>query len=91
VYRFWLDPAREFAVVRWDMLVVGDSGKEEVQSSTVVEQLKQSPKGIWYATRFRVKAVPPVENDEVVDIYVDFDVDLMDSLFEPPKVGDVMK
>ena len=91
VYRFWLDPAREFAVVRWDMLVVGDSGKEEVLSSTVVEQLKQSPKGVWYATRFRVKAVPPVESDQVFDIYVDFDVDLPDSLFEPPKVGDVFE
>jgi hypothetical protein len=91
VYRYWLDPKRDYAVVRWDMLGVGESGSEEILSSVIIEELKQSPRGVWYATRFRVKAVPPVEHDEVFNVYIDFDVDLPDSLFELPVVGQVFR
>jgi len=87
IYRFWLDPKRDYAALRWDMVGMSDTGNEEILGSYIIEELKQSPRGIWFATRFRVKAVPPVAHDQIFNIYVDFDVKLPDSLFEPPVVG----
>ncbi len=89
-YRFWLDPKRDYVVSRWDMVGSGEDGKEEILSSMVMEEFKQSPRGVWYASRFRVKAVAPVEHDQVFDAFMDFDADLPDSLFEPPSVGQVL-
>jgi hypothetical protein len=87
LHRFWLDPSRDFVVVRFDMVFLADSGEEELVHSMLIEELAQSPGGTWYARRMRTKAVPPVEYDEVFDFYLDFDFDVPDSLFEPPKVG----
>jgi hypothetical protein len=88
LHRFWLDPARDFVVARFDMVYQRDSGDEELVHSTRIDELDQSPNGTWYATRMRIKAVPPVKHDEIFHFYMDFDVDLPDSLFDPPKVGD---
>jgi hypothetical protein len=71
-----------------DMVRVDDSGHEELVHSTRIEEFDRSPGGTWYATRMRIKAVPPVEHDEVFHFYMDFDIDLHDSLFDPPNVGD---
>jgi hypothetical protein len=94
-YRFWLDPARDYAVVRWDMISGGGSGGEESVDTTIVEELAKSPQGNWYATRTRRKdAIRDSKGqtyDQVTHIYVDFDVDLPDSLFEPPKPGRVYR
>jgi hypothetical protein len=87
LYRNWLDPARDYVVLRHEMLT-GEAGKEVIQGSTVVEELNRSPGGTWYASRFRIKAVPPVAHDELFNVYIDFHVELPDSLFEPPSVGD---
>jgi hypothetical protein len=94
-YRYWLDPARDYAAVRWDMLGGGEPGKEEITDSTVIEEMARSPQGTWYATRFRRKSSATGPNgekiaDQVHYFYVQFDVDLPDSLFEPPKPGDVL-
>jgi hypothetical protein len=86
-YRLWLDPKRDYVVIRWDLVGVGETGNEEILSSTVIEEVKQSPRGVWYATRFRVKAVAPVEHDQVFNVYIDFDAEVPDSLFDPPSVG----
>jgi hypothetical protein len=90
-YRYWLDPKRDYAVLQWDMVGTDAAGKEELLSRYIVEELKQSPKGIWYATRFRVKAVPPVEHDQVFDVYIDFDAKLPDSLFASSAVGQLIQ
>jgi hypothetical protein len=91
VWRYWLDPSRGFAAVRWDMVLVGTSGEEKLIHSTIIEKMAQSPSGTWYAKRMRNKAVPPVEHDAVFDFYLDFDIDLPDSFFEAPKVGETFK
>jgi hypothetical protein len=91
VFRYWLDPQREFAAVRWDMVIVSDSGDEKLIHSTQIEDMAQSPNGTWYVKRMRDKAVPPVQYDNVFDFYLDFDVNLPDSFFEPPKVGDAFQ
>jgi hypothetical protein len=54
--------------------------------------MAKSPRGTWYATRLRLTSgiTAPSEGktvDQIIDIYVDFDADLPDSLFEPPKPG----
>ncbi len=90
VQRFWLDPKRDYVVSRWDIIGASESRNEEVLSSIVTDEFKQSPGGVWYASRFRVKATGPVEHDQVFDVYMDFDADLPDSLFDPPSVGQVL-
>jgi hypothetical protein len=87
VWRYWLDPKRDYVALRYDMVGENDSGQEQSLASTVIEELKQSPRGIWYATRFRVKAVPPVQHDQIFNVYMDFDATLPDSVFEPPAAG----
>lgn len=89
VTRFWLDPTRNCAIKRWDMLSTGAQGEEVVMSSHVIEKMEESPKGIWYASLVRVTSKLPrgEESVQVVRIYVDFGADLPDALFEPPKVG----
>jgi hypothetical protein len=86
-WRYWLDPKRDYAALRWE--AIDGNGKPSL--STVIEELEKSPSGIWHATRFRIKAVSPVEHDQVVDIFIDFDAKLPDSLFEPPAVGDELR
>lgn len=88
-YRFWLDSKRGYAVVRHDMMGTDDAGNESVTHGTIVDELAESPRGVWFAKRFRVEAVPPVEHDQIFDVYIDFDADLPESLFEPPVVGQV--
>jgi hypothetical protein len=89
VTRFWLDPARDYAVKRWDTLSAGEQGEEVVMSSNVIEKMEQSPQGIWYASQVRSTSRRPSgeESVQVVRIYVDFDAELPGALFETPKVG----
>ena len=92
-YRFWLDPQRDYIVVRSKMVQRDATGKEVVISDDIVEETARSPRGVWYATRIRRKDCDPSRAakpiDQVYYIYVDFDVDLPDSLFEPQKPGRV--
>ena len=63
-----------------------DSSKQEV-NSTIIEEMSKSPQGTWYATRIRRRATHA--GSQIIDLYVDFNVDLPDSLFEPPSPGRV--
>jgi len=90
--RFWLDPEREYIVMRWDMATRDEAGKEELLDSNTVEEIAKSPHGIWYATRIRRRnSQSHGENgkqfDQVYHLYVDFDADLPDALFDPPVPG----
>ena len=93
LYRNWLDPTRDYAVVRHDMIGDDGSGKEEVHS-TIIDAMARSPQGTWYATQIRRKGAIGIPSkgktyDQIIDIYVDFNADLPDSLFEPPAPGRV--
>jgi len=90
-WRYWLDPARDYAAVRSDIIDKDASGKETVHS-TIIDKMARSPQGTWYATQIRLKgAITTVSDgktyDEIIDLYVDFNVNLPDSLFEPPVLG----
>jgi hypothetical protein len=86
--RFWLDPQRDYIVMRWDMVMRDGTGKETISHSQIVEETARSPQGVWYATKIRLKdAVRDKDgnqSDQFYHIYVDFDAELPDSLFEPP-------
>lgn len=91
-WRSWLDPEREYIVMRGDMVLRDEAGKEELYESRVVEKIAKSPRGIWYATKIRRNfSQRRDENrrhkDQVYYLYVDFDVDLPDTLFDPPVIG----
>jgi hypothetical protein len=69
------------------------NGKEDVSSNYTVEETARSPQGVWYASKVGLKNGDREKNgkqfDEVYHIYVDFDVNLPDSFFAPPKPGGV--
>jgi hypothetical protein len=74
-WKFWIDPAREYLVMRWDM-----GG-----SSHIVESVAQSAKGHWYPTRMRWISSDPSIRDTFMDFYVEFDVEIPDALFDVKK------
>jgi hypothetical protein len=86
--RFWLDPRRDYIVMRWEMVMRDGAGKETIISNHTVEETARSPQGVWYATKVRLKNAARTETgkqfDQIYHIYVDFDAALPDSLFEPP-------
>ena len=88
--RYWLDPERDYIVMRWDMLVRDEAGNEQLHKSNTIEQVARSPSGVWYATKIR-RHSPPNDKangkriDEVSHLYVDFDVELPDTFFDPPE------
>lgn len=89
--RFWLDPRQDYLVKRWDMVMIDAVGEESIHLSHIVEESAQSPKGVWYAIKVRRKndiiQKDGKRYDDFYVMYVDFNVNLPDSLFAPPKVG----
>jgi len=92
-YRYWLDPDRDFIVVRTELVVRDAAGQEKVINRETAEETARSPQGVWYASKIRQSIPDPVGNAKVVghvkEFYVDFDVNLPDSLFEPPTPGKI--
>jgi hypothetical protein len=77
-FRFWIDPAREYLVMRMDMM--GDG--ENASSSYIVESVAQSPQGHWYPTRVRRTSSRSDVDDQIMEFHVEFDVDIPDALFD---------
>jgi hypothetical protein len=88
VNRYWLDPQRDYIAMRSDMVMYGEAGKETISRSNTVEETARSPQGVWYATKIRLKSAVTDQDgkqfDEIYRIYVDFDAELPDALFEVP-------
>ena len=88
---YWLDHLRDYIVTRCDMIVRQGDGESTMIESDTVEETARSPQGVWYATRVRRsfpgQAGKTKSGDQIYHIYVDFDADLPDSLFQPPKPG----
>jgi hypothetical protein len=87
-WRYWLDPKRDYIVIRYDSFTRDPKGEVRIDVSVTTEGSARSPQGVWYATRIRRHVSGrPKADDEIKQFYVDFKVDLPDSLFEPPKPG----
>ena len=50
---YWLDPQRNYIVMRWDMIVRDGNGHATVFERDTVEETARSPQGVWYATKVR--------------------------------------
>jgi hypothetical protein len=92
-HRYWLDPERDYIVMRSDMVMRDGNGQESIYESDVTEETARSPQGVWYATRIR-RTFPRSRTktdflDQVYLLYLDFNADLPDSLFERPNPGRV--
>jgi hypothetical protein len=89
--RYWLDPERDFMAIRWEVIVRDAAGQEKVIRRVTAEETARSPQGVWYASKIRHSFPDPVGSekfrDEIYELYIDFDVNLPDSLFEPPMPG----
>jgi hypothetical protein len=85
--RYWLDPQRDYIVMRWDMVMQDATGKETIIESDTTEETARSPQGVWYATKIRRRSagrdLKGKSLDQVYHLYVDFNADLPDALFEP--------
>ncbi len=90
-WRYWLDPERDYIVMRGDMILRDEQGTEEIVANHTVEEVAKSPRGSWYTTKIRRKNAGQRQDgkpfDQVYHLYVDFDLDLPDSLFAAPKPG----
>ncbi len=92
-YRYWVDPKRDYIMMRSSMIVRDAAGKEQIIETDDTEEVARSPQGVWYATKIRRK-FPDREGknkspDEIYSIYVDFNPELADSFFEPPVIGKI--
>ncbi|MCX7424756.1 MAG: hypothetical protein NTW96_03885 [Planctomycetia bacterium] len=95
IERFWLDPSRGYVTCRHELDGLKQPEGEAAKKSAVrkdvyvMEDLKRSPKGVWYPTVVRRKnAGDPnddgvFESDQVYRFWLDFDVEMPDTLFQP--------
>jgi hypothetical protein len=94
--RFWLDPARGYAVVRCDILNADAANKlpTTLVSQELMELWEQAPSGIWYPTRAGegslwkdrkpdARGVMPFV--EWYHFFLDFRADMPEELFKPKK------
>lgn len=91
-HRYWIDADQGYLVLRNDSLK-GPAGEEEIMQSVIVEKVMQSPQGYYYPAAVRQTNSVRSEDGEVFDqlyhFYLDFDVELPDSLFETAAPGTV--
>ncbi|MFT5095831.1 MAG: hypothetical protein ACI93T_004690, partial [Porticoccaceae bacterium] len=79
--RYWVDPSHSFVAMRSEM----GSGTVEPRPY-IMEELAQTPRGLWYPTIMRWKVgrirdgQPPVY-DQIIHFYLDFKTEMPDSLF----------
>jgi hypothetical protein len=64
-----------------------------VTSRRVIEELKKSPRGIWYPTRIRYQDYVKQDNgtgviEHITRHYLDFDTEFPDGVFEPKPLPD---
>ena len=80
--RVWLDPARSHVALRYESKVEGRTFRY------LMDRFDRTPSGVWYPTFVRWQRADAEAEGGFVDnfgyrIFVNFDVDLPDELFEP--------
>lgn len=87
--RYWIDPARDYLVMRSESLR-GNPNNPEVWQATEIVDMAQSPSGRWYPTQLRViggsvSLDTGEKSDYFNNYYLDFDADVPDELFQIPE------
>jgi hypothetical protein len=86
--RYWIDPARDYLVMRYEGLG-GNPENPQVSQASEITGVAQSPAGRWYPTQVRViggsVSLDTGEKSDYFDnYYLDFDAEVPDTLFEIP-------
>jgi hypothetical protein len=89
--RYWVDPARSYITLRYELgkAVEAKAGPDaEWPDTYMMEELAQTPSGIWYAAVVRRlcpgKVTSPDKRVTMVwRFFVDFNADMPDTLFKP--------
>jgi hypothetical protein len=93
--RYWVDPARSYVTLRYELgeAVDAKAGPDAKWPDTyVLEELRQAPSEIWYATVVRrlwsgKVTSPDRRGSTVYWFFVDFKADTPDTLFKPGPVA----
>ncbi len=88
-FRFWVEPAKGYAVVQNDILAADPAVKPPTNrdSAQVMDKWEQTPSGVWYAARVGSGPVKQGPNARWTwhHFFLDFKIDLGDDLFQPQK------
>ena len=85
--RYWVDPGKGYVTLKEVLTGARDPDGSTTTVTTTREDLRQSPRGIWYPTLVREKVVrerPGGASDvqeKVTRFFVDFNAELPDDLF----------
>lgn len=88
---YHLDPSRDYIVIRNSHLSYREENGERVilgESTSRYDDFEKSPRGYWYPTTIRDKSVYQEGNkmkttESLARLYLDFNIDIPDSLFQP--------
>jgi len=87
--RFWLDPMRGYAVVRYDLLFADPAVKPPTDRDRqeLMDQWEQTPGGLWYPTRVGEGSLLNGFKTGATwyHFFLDFKADMPDDLFKPAK------
>lgn len=80
--RYWVDPSRNYLVMRWEVIGLKD-GKETLSFASQILKTGVTSQGQYYPQEARFGTGANPENDQVFHFYIDFDADVPDALFDP--------
>ena len=80
--RYWVDPSRNYLVMRWEVLGLKD-GKEMLASASQILKTGVTSHGQYYPLEVRFGTSANPETDQVFHFYIDFNADVPDALFDP--------
>jgi hypothetical protein len=88
--RFWLDPNADYLARKSELTVHDNKDLSKIAFFHVqeIEASQTSPQGIAYPTKVREFTVDEKDqrtSEKLYSYYVDFDAEIPDNLFEPPK------
>ncbi len=80
--RFWIDPSRNYLVMRWEQTSPKD-GKEITSYAGQILDTAVTPQGQYYPLEVRIGSDANLDNSPVYHFYIDFDAEVSDALFDP--------
>ena len=80
--RYWVDPSRNYLVMRWEVLGLKD-GKEMLASASQILKTGVTSHGQYYPLEVRFGTSANPETDQVFHFYIDFNADVPDALLDP--------
>jgi hypothetical protein len=80
--RYWIDPSRNYLVMREEQLAHKD-GKETLTIASQILKTGVTPQGQYYPVEVRKGTGGNPQDDQIYHFYIDFNADVPDTLFNP--------